>query len=146
MKPHRIALAALLVLASLPARAELNQLQNLNQEEFRALSQDLGAATSWKALAPAEPLGVTGFDIGVTVTSTRIKHRELWERASSSSDFPSSAIVPSVRAAKGLPWNFDVAVAYSPLPKTGACTLYEVSRLRMRLIAGPSLFAGNTRI
>jgi hypothetical protein len=28
-----------------------------------------------------------------------------------------------VRAAKGLPWNFDVAVAYSPLPKTGASLL-----------------------
>ena len=120
MKSHRTALTLLLLAAWLPARAELNQLQNLNQQEFRALSEDLGAAASYKALAPAAPLGVTGFDVGVAVTGTRVKHRDLWERASSSGDFPSTAPVPSLRAAKGLPWDFDIAIAYSPLPKTGA--------------------------
>jgi len=120
MKPHRIALVALLVVAGMPARAELNQLQNLSQREFRELSEDLGAALSYKALAPAAPLGVPGFDVGVAATGTRIKHRDLFERASSTGDFPSTAPVPSLRAAAGLPWNFDVAIAYSPVPKTGA--------------------------
>jgi len=120
MKLHRVATIVLLFAASLPARAELNRLENLNQTEFREMSADLGAALSYKALAPAAPLGVTGWDIGVAATATRIKHRDLFERASNNGDFPSTVVVPSLRAAKGLPWNFDIALAYSAVPKTGA--------------------------
>ena len=37
----------------------------MTQSTFRDFSKELAVATSFKPLAPAEPLGITGFDIGV---------------------------------------------------------------------------------
>ncbi len=119
MKPSRIAIALLLA-ASVPAHAELNNLQSLSQAEFHALSEDLGAALSYKPLTPAAPLGLFGFDLGVAATATKLKHPELLQRASSNADSPSTVVVPSVRAGLGLPLGFDVAAMYSSVPKTGA--------------------------
>ena len=119
MKSHRIAVALLLAAASAPAFAEIDRLQLLTQPEFRALAEDMTAALSYKPLQPIEPLGFPGFDIGVAATGTQIKHQDLWARATGESDFPSTVVVPSVRASIGLPWNFDLSGMYSSVPKTG---------------------------
>jgi len=119
MKPNRIVAALLLLVASAPALAEIDQLQLLTQQEFRALSEDLGATLSYKPLTPAEPLGLFGFDVGIAATGTRLKHPELFERATGNADFPSTVVVPSVRASLGLPFSFDASVMYSSVPKTG---------------------------
>jgi hypothetical protein len=119
MTPHRIATALLLALASAPALADIDRLQLLTQPEFRALAEDMGAALSYKPLQPIEPLGFPGFDVGVAATGTHIKHQDLWARATGESDFPSTVVVPSVRAGIGLPWNFDLSAMYSSVPKTG---------------------------
>ena len=119
MKPHRVA-AVLLLLSATPAlAAEIDRLQALSQQEFRAFSEDLSSALSYKPLQPAAPLGFPGVDIGVAVTATKLKNRELFQRATGESDFPSTAYVPSLRAGIGLPANFDLAVMYSAVPKTG---------------------------
>lgn len=118
MKSKRACFALLLV-TSLPVRAEIDRLQVLTQAEFRALSEDLGAALSYKPLQPTSPLGVLGFDIGVAATATRIKHPELFQRAAGNSDFPSTVVVPSLRASLGLPFGFDASAMYSSVPKTG---------------------------
>jgi len=119
MKLHRIAAAFLLLAASAPALADIDRLQTLSQSEFRLLSEDLSSALSYKPLQPIEPLGFPGFDIGVAVTGTKIKHKDLFERATGESDFPSTLGVPSVRASIGLPWKFDLSGMYSSVPKTG---------------------------
>lgn len=118
-KPHRIAAALLLITASAPALAEIDRLQTLSQQEFHLLAEDLGAALSYKPLQPTAPLGVLGFDVGIAATATRLKHPELFERATGNSDFPSTVVVPSVRASLGLPFGFDVSGMYSTVPKTG---------------------------
>ena len=78
--------AALLTLYAVSSNAnaakDIDQVNQLAQAEFRDLSSDLGAALSYKALIPAEPLGITGFDIGVEVTATNIEHRTAWDHAS----------------------------------------------------------------
>ncbi|OAI51566.1 hypothetical protein AYO46_07905 [Betaproteobacteria bacterium SCGC AG-212-J23] len=119
MKSHRIATALLLAAASAPALAEIDRLQTLNQQEFRSLAEDMSSALSYKPLQPVEPLGFPGFDIGVAATGTKIKHQDLWVRATGNNDFPSTVVVPSVRASIGLPWNFDVSGMYASVPKTG---------------------------
>lgn len=119
MKPNRIVAALLLLAASVPARAEIDRLQTLTQSEFRSLAEDLGAALSYKPLQPTAPLGISGFDVGVAASATRLKHPELFERATGNSDFPSTVVVPSLRVSKGLPWDFDASVMYSSVPKTG---------------------------
>lgn len=120
MKSSRIATTLLLLAASVPAHAELNNLQSLSQAEFRALSEDLGSALSYKPLTPAAPLGLFGFDLGVAVTATKLKNPDLFKRATSDADFPATVGVPSVRAGLGLPLGFDVGAMYSSIPKTGA--------------------------
>lgn len=117
MKRH-LAVASLLCAAVSPAlAADLDQLQQLGQGEFRAISKDLGAALSYKPLTPTEPLGITGFDVGVSLTATQIKNSSLLDRASSG-DFPSYLPVPALRAYKGLPLNIDVGAMVSFIPGT----------------------------
>ena len=119
MKLHRALLVLPLLAAPAPALAEIDQLQLLTQQEFRALSEDMGAALSYKALAPAAPLGVAGFDIGIAASATRIRNRDLFNRATGGDDFPSTVVVPSLRVSKGLPFDLDASLMYSAVPKTG---------------------------
>lgn len=119
MRLHRLATSLLLLAASAPALADIDRIQTLSQTEFRLLSQDLGAALSYKPLQPIAPLNLGGFDIGVAVTGTKLKHKDLFERATGETDFPSTLPVPSLRASVGLPLNLDVSAMYSSVPKTG---------------------------
>lgn len=83
------------------------------QPEFKAFSEDMGAALSYKAIIPAEPLGITGFDIGLEATSTKM--RNLAQATGSSQ---TNLIVPKLHLHKGLPFNFDIGAFYSSAPAT----------------------------
>ncbi len=86
------------------------------QAEFRLFSEDLGSALSYKAVIPAEPLGVTGFDLGLEVTATEMKNSSLWAQATGSSR--NTLPVPKLHFHKGLPLNIDVGLFYSSVPTT----------------------------
>jgi hypothetical protein len=98
--------------------ADLNTLQLLTQGEFRLLSEDLGAAVSFKPMIPAESMGITGFDIGVTVTGTKLQNRDVWRKAAAGADVPQYLPVPTIRVHKGLPLNIDIGASYSQIPST----------------------------
>jgi hypothetical protein len=118
VRRHLLALSALSLAAlALPAQAssKLDNLGALTQSDFRLLSEDLTAALSYKALTPAEPLGLLGFDLGVEVESTEIQNPQILDLATSSSA-PSSLIVPKLHAYVGLPLGFDVGAFYSEVP------------------------------
>ncbi|HEX5338801.1 MAG TPA: hypothetical protein VFW53_10235, partial [Gallionella sp.] len=105
--------------SSAASAADISTMQNLAQSEFRLLSEDLGSALSYKPLAPAEPLGITGFDLGLAVTSTDIsKSSAALAKASGNSSPISSLIVPKLYVAKGLPFDIDVAAFVSAIPST----------------------------
>jgi hypothetical protein len=90
----------------------------LSQSDFRALSEDLGSALSYKAVTPAAPLGVTGFDVGVEVTSTSMSQSATaWNKATG--DTISNLYIPKLHIAKGLPFGFDVAAFISEVPAAG---------------------------
>jgi hypothetical protein len=121
MKRNHVWIAAALLAAAGPAAAkDFNQLGSLTQAEFRSLSEDLGSALSYKPLAPTAPLGLLGFDIGVGVTSSKLKHQDLFNKASTLGDWSSSLTMPTVHAAVGLPWSFDIAASYSAVPDSNA--------------------------
>lgn len=105
--------------ASLPAvAADLDQLQALAQAQFRLLSEDLGAALSYKPLTPTTPLGITGFDLGIAATSTKLQNSTVFDAASTGNLNISSAIVPSLRVHKGLPFGIDIGAMYGAVPST----------------------------
>jgi hypothetical protein len=54
--------------------ADMSTINLLNQTEFKQLSEDLGAALSYKPVTPAEPLGLFGFDLGVEASSTNLQN------------------------------------------------------------------------
>lgn len=99
--------------------ANISTLQNLGQAEFKILSEDLGSALSYKPVTPAEPLGVTGFDIGMVVTSTDVKRSsQIWSTATGGGSTISTLPIPKLHIAKGLPFNLDIAAFYSKVPTT----------------------------
>jgi len=116
MKKH-IWVALLLLGAASAGAEELDQLQRLNQAEFRLLSEDLGGVVSSKSYVPSAPMGVTGFDLAVNVTGTSLQNRDLFDRTSSST-IPSTFQMINVRAMKGLPWDIDIGASYSYIPGT----------------------------
>jgi len=106
----------LLLLAAGSAWAfDINRLQNVAQGDFRLLSEDVGAALSYHPQTPTEPLGVTGFDLGLSLTMSKIANKDALSRGVSGS-VPSYLPVPTLRANKGLPLGFDVGLMYSKVP------------------------------
>jgi hypothetical protein len=116
------ATAATLLATGTAHALEINTLNLLTQSEFRALSEDLGAALSYKALVPAEALGVIGFDIGVGVTATELQHRDVLAKAAGGADVPKALPVTSVRVVKGLPFNIDIGASLGRVPTTSTTT------------------------
>ena len=116
---RRILALSLLSLTSvsLPAQAVDLDLLNLfvTQGDFRLLSEDLGAALSYKPLSPGEPLGITGFDIGVEVTATKLENSENYANAFTGSP-PDTLYLPKLHIHKGLPFGFDIGASYSAVP------------------------------
>ena len=112
---------------------QVDQLQVINQAEFRLLSEDLGGALAYRPQTPTAPLGITGFDIGVGLTAARIHNVAILERVTS--DSASETIpVPSLRIHKGLPLGFDVGLIYAAIP--GSNLEYIGGELRYALVLG----------
>ncbi len=89
-----------------------------NQTSFRNVSEDLSSALSYKGIAPAEGLGVVGFDLGVELTQTSLaKSEALWNSMGVSNI--SKLYVPKLHATKGLPLNIDIGGFISSVPTTG---------------------------
>ena len=119
MKPLSIRIALGTVLAAFASAAQagdLNQLQKLGtQSTFRSLAEDLGAALAYRSLSPATPLGITGFDIGVDASATRLASNAFGTATNSSL---STLPIARLRAQKGLPLNFDIGASYTQVPGT----------------------------
>jgi hypothetical protein len=133
MRFLRVCLLGGLMAASPAWAQDIDQLQNAAQAEFRLLSEDLGAALSYHAQIPAEPLGLAGFDIGVGVTATRLEHSGIWQKVTSD-DAEATLYVPTLRLHKGLPAGFDVGLTYASIP--GSNIRYTGGELRYAILEG----------
>lgn len=111
--------SGLIAMTAMPAAAaELDALRLLSQTQFRALAEDVGAVLSYKGLVPAEPLGVTGFDIAASVGFTTLGQRDLWRQASPGTSIPATVPVPALRVWKGLPGNVDIGAVIAKVGNT----------------------------
>jgi len=130
-----LALLCTLGVAQPAMAASITNLGALAQPEFKTLSEDLGAALSYKPLTPAAPLGTTGFDMGIEVTQTDIsKSSQLWSKITSDGSTISKLYVPKLTIDKGLPLGIDVAAFYSKIPSTNI-TLWG-GELRYAILEG----------
>ena len=113
-----VALAAAAVFTAGTQAADFNAIGLLNQAEFRAFSEDVASAISYKGLIPAEGLGITGFDLSVAATATEVAHRAILSKAAGGATVPKAVPVLGVRAVKGLPFDIDIGVVQLTLPDT----------------------------
>ena len=94
----------------------------LSKSDFKDLSKQVGLMISYIPLAPAEPLGITGFDIGVEMTASKI-NSGVWEKAVSDSKPPDYIVLPKLHVQKGLPFGIDVGAVFATVPGSNI-TLY----------------------
>ena len=107
------------------ARADDIEFQTgMTQSYFGKFSKELGAALSYKALSPAEPLGTLGFDVGLEISATNIDEgADYWKKATKNADMPDMIPLPKIYARKGLPFNIDVGAIYSKVPDSNISLL-----------------------
>lgn len=108
-----ILLALAITLAGTEAMAwDINFSTTPVQNDFKAFSKELGSALAYRNLAPAEPLGLTGFDVAVQASFISIKDNSgYWKAATDNA--PSYIGYPTLRARKGLPLGIDIGAMYS---------------------------------
>lgn len=133
MRNLKFALVAGLLAASPSWGQDIDRLQQLGQAQFRLLSEDLGGALSYHAQTSTEPLGVTGFDIGVGVTAAKLKNTAVLQQASSDT-VDSTLPVPTLRVHKGLPLGFDIGAIYASIPDSNI--RYYGGELRYAIVQG----------
>ncbi|MDH3326537.1 MAG: hypothetical protein OEM38_07465 [Gammaproteobacteria bacterium] len=90
---------------------------SLDKSDVNALTEELGAALSYKGVTPAEPLGLLGIDIGIEVTGTKLSGIDQWGSAIGNTDV-SFLPLPKLHVHKGLPMGFDLGFVYSKVPST----------------------------
>ena len=89
----------------------------VTQSDLEKFSEEFGSALSYKALAPAEPLGILGFDVGLEITATDIDEgNDYWENVTEDNDMPELMPLAKIYARKGLPFGFDVGAVYGKVP------------------------------
>lgn len=116
---NKTALVVLLFLNSFTVIADndLDGIENFTQNDFEKFSDNLAAAVSYKGLIPAEPLGITGFDISIALSATSIDE-DLFNIASDGGWDIDTLPLPKLMVHKGLPFNFDVGAFYTSAPDT----------------------------
>jgi len=115
---HRILTCLIFSLGglALPAQAaNLNTIDTLVQSQFRLLSEDLAATLSYKPIIPAEPLGITGFDLGIEVSTTQLQNTAVYSQAAGNESVD-TLVLPKLHVHKGLPFGLDIGASYSAVP------------------------------
>lgn len=115
----RILTALLLVsLCTAPAFAakyDISLLQNMPNSTFNEVVKEAGTVIAYRGIAPAEPQGLTGFDIGVESSFINIDS-DLWDQVVDSENAPGYLPVPKVHVRKGLPFGLDLGASYAAVP------------------------------
>jgi len=86
-----------------------------DQATYDALVDEFAAMSAYNPLSPAEPLGITGFEAGLAVSSYSID-TAIWDKAVADGSAPSHLPVPRLLVRKGLPFGIDIGASYAAVP------------------------------
>lgn len=114
----RLAVLTAALCAGASQASDFNAVGVLNQAEFRAFSEDVASAVSYKGMIPAAGSGITGFDIGVFAAATEVSNRDVLRKAAGGASVPKAVPVAGIRFVKGLPFDIDIGVVSTTLPST----------------------------
>ncbi|HEY5761928.1 MAG TPA: hypothetical protein VIS73_01830 [Rhodocyclaceae bacterium] len=133
MRRHLIAAALSLGMTSAALAEDINDVGSLAQSQFRLFSEDIGATLSYHGQIPAEPLGITGFDIGIAVTSADLPRFSQYLSAFGAGA-EDTLYMPTLRVHKGLPFGIDVGLMYAKVPSSNI--KYTGGELKWAIIDG----------
>lgn len=99
--------------------ADISFQSGMTQQLFQDFSKYAASVLVYRAVEPAAPLGLTGFDVGIEVTATSLDSgKDYWKKAFQNSDAPSYVMAPKLHVQKGLPFDIDVGLVFSQVPST----------------------------
>jgi hypothetical protein len=118
MKKYTLMLV-LLSLTSLATAKDIEFTDAITQGDFKNFVKEFGTALLFNPMAPAEPLGIIGFDASVEMVVTDINDQEqYWQKLIDDNDPYSFLAVPRLHIQKGLPFNIDVGAMYLAVPNS----------------------------
>jgi hypothetical protein len=107
----------LLFITSVASAKDIKIYQTIAQSEFDQFIEEFGASLFFNPMAPAEPLGMTGFDVGLEAVATDISDSEsYWRKLVEDSDPDSYLVVPRLHVQKGFPFNIDIGAMFVEVP------------------------------
>jgi len=96
---------------------EIELSQDMTQGEFKDFVKEFGASLLFNPMAPAEPLGIVGFDVSLEMVMTDISDdKDYWIKAMSDQEPYSYLPIPRLHIQKGLLFNLDVGAMYVAVP------------------------------
>lgn len=108
------------------------------QNKYDLLTEDLGAAFSYKAITPAEPLsgGILpfGLDFGLEASLVKAANIDEWRDALGLSDSLDYVPVPKAHLHVGIPFGIDLGAVYAPIP--GTDVTYMGGEVRYSFVSG----------
>ncbi len=107
----------LLLATQANAADNIDSIAGMGQTAFRAFSEDLSAAISYKALIPAESMGVLGFDVGVEASATSLANKTEFDAACGGCGVD-TIYIPKLHLHKGLPLGMDVGLMMATVPNS----------------------------
>jgi hypothetical protein len=120
---NRLCTALLLILLvgtpALAAKYDLQMATAMSNSTFATVVREAGMFTAYRAVAPAEPQGIIGFDIGIETSVVKLD-TSAWDQAfqAGGTDAPDYIAVPRLHVRKGLPFNLDVGASYTYVPES----------------------------
>ena len=107
----------LLSLSNFAPASDIKFDTSLVQSEFNEFVKEFGTALWFNPMAPAETLGVIGFDISIETSLTDVgNEKSYWKKIFNDGDTYSYIPVPRLHVQKGLPFNIDVGAMYVAVP------------------------------
>ena len=110
-------LATLFAAPAFAAKYDLSIPAGFANSQFEDLVKEAGTVIAYRAVAPAEPGGITGFDVGVEASFFKVDN-DLWDETFDSNDAPSYLPVPKLHVRKGLPLGIDLGASYAMVPNS----------------------------
>ena len=145
MKRILIMIMALLV-TSLSYAKDIDLTTGIIQDEFNEFIKEIGTALLFNPMAPAETLGITGFDVSVEAVVTDISDQEgYWHKFLGGESASAYVGVPRIHIQKGLPFNIDIGAMYVSVPDSNI-QLWGVELKYGILEGGPIMPAITARV
>jgi len=107
----------LLSLSNFALARDIKLDSSLVQDEFRQFVNEFGTALWFSPMAPAETLGIIGFDVSIESTFTDVgDEKAYWRKVFEDNETYSYIPVPRLHVQKGLPFNIDIGAMYVAVP------------------------------